>query len=892
MKQINNRLFSLITVIGITSLAWGETVDAMRLREAQATKIGADTKIIIDGNLGEPAWETGKWQTNFIQRNPNDGSPETYQTEFCILYDKEYLYIGVKAHDPEPDKISAILSRRDDYTESDWMYVSIDSYNDNRTAFEFGLNAAGVKHDIRRYDDNNMDENWDAIWDGNAEINHQGWSAEWRIPFRELRFTSTDEMEWGLEVYRELPRFDNELSVWSYWSQSDEGFVSQYGSLKGLQGIKAQRPLYIIPYVASQTDISDNLVTPIHEKNYDSFFNLGGDVRYSSPFGLTLNASLNPDFGQVEADPADYNLTEFETYFAEKRPFFMEGANILRFPLGFGDGDLQSNSLFYSRRIGRAPQGYATDDTSKNTVTVEEPDVVHILGAAKITGKTPGGLSIGIMEAITAEEQAKVYYDDNSKDENVIEPLTNYLLTRFQQDFNNGLTSVGGILTAVNRNLDGTGIDYLRSDAYTGGIDIDHEFMDRQYAIQGAVAFSHIRGDTTAIQYAQLSSSRYYQRVDAKHLEYDPKLSSLSGYSVKGILSKNSGHIHGALGGVAYSPGLEINDLGFLRGVDNTNQFVWIQYYEWEPGKLLRNYRLNFNQWSNWNFAGERINLGGNINMHFTFHNSWRFGYGINRNLGGLNASFNRGGPMLYTPKGLSVWGYLDTDQRKDLFFSFFGSYFHNDDNVYSWDVYPGVTWRPRQNMQLRAEVGYNQLDDTWAWIGADTDSLDNTHYIWSGLQQKTLTLTLRAELTLSTNLSIQYYAEPFFRAGKFFDFMEIDDARNEDFDQRFKAFDDDEISIETDEDGDYYYSISRNEPGAIPYTVYGYNDFNYKQFRSNLVLRWEYSTGSVLYLVWSQGYTNSELFKPFNFNTDRKTLFNDVGNNVLMLKLSYIFNI
>ncbi|MBC8402918.1 MAG: hypothetical protein H8E14_15640 [Candidatus Marinimicrobia bacterium] len=266
------------------------------------------------------------------------------------------------------------------------MYVSIDSYNDNRTAFEFGLNAAGVKHDIRRYDDNNMDENWDAIWDGNAEINHQGWSAEWRIPFRELRFTSAKEMEWGLEVYRELPRFNNELSVWSYWSQSDEGFVSQYGSLKGLQGIKAQRPLYIIPYVANQTDISDNLVTPIHEENYDSFFNLGGDVRYSSPFGLTLNASLNPDFGQVEADPADYNLTEFETYFAEKRPFFMEGANILRFPLGFGDGDLQSNSLFYSRRIGRTPQGYAIDDTSKNTITVEEPNVVHILGAAKITG--------------------------------------------------------------------------------------------------------------------------------------------------------------------------------------------------------------------------------------------------------------------------------------------------------------------------------------------------------------------------------------------------------------------------------------------------------------------------------------------------------------------------
>jgi len=358
LKRIAVCAFIMLPLMVISALSVREEpATAAKFRKVQAKYI--DKKITIDGVPDEVAWQFGDWQGGFYQRNPDDGQPETYNTEFCVLYDETYLYVAARAHDPEPDKIIAILSRRDNYTESDWLYVSIDSYNDNRTAFEFGINAAGVKHDIRRFDDENVDWDWDALWDGDAHINDQGWSAEWRIPFSELRFSSGADMNWGFQVYRELPRINNELSVWSYWSQSEEGFVSNYGNLEGLQNVRASQPLYFSPYFASKAKVSDNLVTEVHAENYDFLYNLGGDFRYSGSNGITLNATLNPDFGQVEADPADYNLSNYETYFPEKRPFFKEGGNIFNFPLGFGDGGMANNSLFYSRRIGRAPQGFA-----------------------------------------------------------------------------------------------------------------------------------------------------------------------------------------------------------------------------------------------------------------------------------------------------------------------------------------------------------------------------------------------------------------------------------------------------------------------------------------------------------------------------------------------------
>jgi len=867
---------------------WGKLtqaeLDLLRTRTATATLLNGD-KVDLDGKLDEPAWRLAKWESNFIQRNPNDGTPATYPTEFSILYDDNFLYIGARAYDPEPEKISSILSRRDDYSESDWMYVSIDSYNDNRTAFEFGLNAAGVKHDVRRYDDNNMEEEWDAVWDGRTNIDDKGWTAEWRIPFRELRFTTSQAMEWGLEFYRELPRHNNELSVWNYWSQSEEGFVSRYGSLSGLSNIKVQRPVYVMPYAAGQLHVSEDLVNSAHPERYDLLYNLGGDIRYSSPSGLTLNATINPDFGQVEADPANFNLTEFETYFNENRPFFMEGANILSYPLGYGDGDSQNNSLFYSRRIGRAPQGNAVTDNTKQVVTISSPTGTNILGAAKITGKTQSGFSLGVMEALTNTEKATVYYSDESTDQSVIEPMTNYFLSRFQQDFKEGTTTVGGILTAVNRNLKDTPLNYLHKSAYTGGIDVSHEFAKRQYEILASVAFSNVNGDTTAIQRTQKSSARYFQRDDADHLTYDPLATTLSGYAFRSVLSKTSGHVRAALGVIGYSPGFEINDFGFLNNVDEINQFTWMQYYQWEPKKIFREYRINFNQWYGCDFAGIRRSLGGNVNMHFTFNNNWNFGYGINYNLGSYDPAMNRGGPNLYIAPNANAWGYANTDARKEFYYYLFGYYFKNSDSkpVEAYQIEQEVVWRPRQNLKLAASVSIEHLNDTWAWIGKARDENSDVKYVWASMHLNTLNLTMRVDYTVTPTLSIQYYAQPYFTTGDYFDYMYVADSKNKEYWKRFNAYGD-QISFNQVTGA---YEIDKNADNTPEYTFSGWTDFNYKQFRSNFVIRWEYLTGSTLFLVWSQGYTNYELFKDFNFTQDTRTLFNGVSDNVFMIKIS-----
>jgi len=872
---------------------WGkltkEELDLMRSRSATAILLNGE-KVDLDGKLDEPAWRLAKWEGNFVQRNPNDGSPATYQTEFGVLFDENNLYIGARAYDPEPDKISSILSRRDDYTESDWMYVSIDSYNDNRTAFEFGLNAAGVKHDVRRFDDNNMEEEWDAVWDGKANIDDKGWSAEWRIPFRELRFTASQAMEWGLEVYRELPRHNNELSVWNYWAQSDEGFVSRYGSLNGLQCIKVQRPIYIVPYFANQTHLSEDLVNSVHPEKYDLLYNLGGDIRYSSPSGLTLNATINPDFGQVEADPADFNLTEFETYFSENRPFFMEGANILSYPLGFGDGDSQNNSLFYSRRIGRAPQGNAVTDDSKQVVTISEPSGTNILGATKLTGKTQSGFSMGVMEALTRTEKGTVYYTDKSKDVSVIEPLTNYFLSRFQQDYKEGTTTIGGILTAVNRNLKNTGLDYLHKSAYTGGVDITHEFAKRQYEIIASVAFSNVNGDTTAIQRTQKNASRYFQRIDADHLTYDSQATSLSGYAFRSVLQKTSGHVRAALGVIGYSPGFEINDFGFLTNVDDISQFTWVQYYQWEPNKLFREYRLNFNQWYSCDFGRIRRSLGGNVNMHFTFNNNWDFGYGTNVNFGGYDPSMNRGGPALYIAPNANIWAYANTDARKDFYYYLSCYYFKNKDaeSVEAYEIEQDFTWRPRQNLKLTATIDFNRLNDSWAWVGKAIDEFGDRKYVWASMTQNTLNLTLRFDYTVTPTLSVQYYAQPYYTAGDYFNYVYIADAKNKDYWKRFNPYGN-QITFDK-ENG--VYAVDKNSDGNPEYTFYGQPDFNYKQFRSNFVVRWEYLTGSTLFLVWSQGYTNYELFQSFNFGKDTRTMFNGVSDNVFMVKISQMLTL
>ncbi len=863
----------------------GETQISRQNRVVEAIYL-EDASIKTDGVLDEEIWEKGSWQSDFTQNAPRDGMPASCKTRFKVFYDDECLYVGARAYDPNPSEIKAFLSRRDEYTHSDWMYISIDSYNDNRTAFEFGINAAGVLHDIRRFDDGNTDWDWDAVWDGSAHIDDEGWTAEWQIPFSELRFNASTDMEWGFHFYREAPNCDNEVSLWNYWSKSENGFVSNFGTLRGLKNIRSDNPLYIIPYAVGRMDLSENLETPNHPESYELLARFGGDIRYSSPSGLTMNATINPDFGQVEADPADYNLTAFETYFSEKRTFFMEGANILHFPLGFGDGDMAHNTLFYTRRIGRTPTvGVQTDD-SKDVEEIQKPDETHILGAVKLTGKTSGGVSVGVMDALTAEEKATVYYEDGSKDHPVVEPMTNYGLMRLQKDYHDGATTLGGIITSVNRKLDRTNINTLHTAAYSGGIDMNHRFANNDYTFMGHLAFSHVMGDTSAIQLTQKHPSRYFQRTDADHVTYDPTRESLSGYSAKAILMKNRGHFRGGTGVIMTSPGFEVNDLGYYRSVDDIMSFLWLQYQDWEPGTVFKQIYVNHNLWINYDYSGTRKVFGGNINYSGVFLNNWSHRLGINVSDYGMSPFHNRGGPALRTPRNINGWTSFETDERKKFIWGIRGYYFKNEDDVTGYEIEQELTYRPLNNIHLGARISYNILDDTWSWIGkAQANGLE-TQYIWADMYQNTLNLTLRVNWTLTPKLSLQYYAQPYITAGEYSNYKRVDNPTAKDFDERFENIND-RIAFDEEEKA---FTLDLDNNGVAEYTFRGQTDFNYKQFRSNFVLRWEYSAGSTFYLVWSQGFNDYRSLGNFEFSRDVHDLFGSPGDNVIMIKMSHMF--
>ncbi|HDR03659.1 MAG TPA: hypothetical protein ENN84_00220 [Candidatus Marinimicrobia bacterium] len=852
-------------------------------RKPTAVAYQTDSIIKIDGRLDEVVWQNAKKYDNFLQRDPVDGSQPSLYTVFSVLYDDENLYVGIHAKDPEPDKIVGILSRRDEYTPSDWLYISIDSFNDKQTAFEFGINAKGVKHDLRRYNDTNADWDWDAVWDAQSAMCSDGWCAEFAIPLRELRFTSSENMEWGFMVYRKIPRFNGELDMWGYFSKDEPGFVSNYGTLIGLQDFRSGRSLYIMPYLLSDTRISDNLINTLHPESYQFSGNIGTDIRYSFANGLTFNATINPDFGQVEADPASYNLTQYETYYREKRPFFMEGSNILNFQLGIGDGDLGSNTLFYSRRIGRAPQFLPRD---KNAVYSDQSHQSAILSAAKLTGKTSSGLSIGAMNAISREERATLYFTKDSTLKKVTEPMTSYSLGRLQKDFRGGDIVAGAYLTGMQRRLENTGLeDLLRREAYTGGIDLRYQFLDKQYAFSTFLAGSRVSGSAAAISKTQTSPAHLYQRPDADYLSVDSSATTLSGLSNGIILSKQSGHWQGAVGGVSYSPGFEPNDMGYLRKADLINQFIWIAYQEWVPGQILKSYQINFNQWQNYTFGSEKRSHGGNINANATLNNHWHISAGINLNFPSVSPDLLRGGPAVYHCGNSSFWIGLYSDDRKDFSGGLSAYHFRSDDDITSFNFNPEFTYRFSHNVKMTLDLDYTDFKDTWTWVEHWQDSQGKDHYIFSAMDQKTVSSVLRFDVTLTRDLSMQYYGQSFITAGKYFDFIEFDDYLAADFDQRFYSFSENQISYDESEKeytidyGDEQHSFSKP-------------DFNFKQFNSNLVTRWEFRPGSTVYFVWSQGIIDIENVGQFRHSRDFKRLIESTSNNVLLLKFTYLINI
>ncbi|HET6528350.1 MAG TPA: DUF5916 domain-containing protein, partial [Balneolaceae bacterium] len=572
----------------------------------QAVRIQDGESIALDGKLDETIWQRAPVATGFIQRVPHGGEPATEKTEAYIVYTEEALYVGVRAYDSAMDSVAATLFRKDGSAYSDWFYVNIDSYNDNRTSFSFAVNPRGVRKDILTFNDSNEDIRWDAVWEAETSIQDDFWAAEIRIPLSQLRFnTDGKKQTWGINFQRRIARKE-EISFWAPTPQSSSGFVSQYGILKGVKNLGQPERLEIAPYISTNLTRAPGLsANPFYQQNeWDA--SIGADIQYGLSSNFTLTATINPDFGQVEADPAVINLSAFETFFPEQRPFFLEGTDIFQFGSTETFSRFGSPSVFYSRRIGRSPQGHLSQ-AGIQADFVDRPDQTTIAGAVKVSGKTENGLSVGVLNALTTREKATYLIDDNDHRQISIEPPTNYFVGRVKQDFNNGNTVIGGYLSSMNRFMNA---DYLRSNlhsaSYIGGVDFEHSWNDQEWTFSGVFSGSLVKGTEEAILQTQLLSSRYYNRVDADYLSVDPDKTSLSGYAGEFSVGRFAGGAwRGSFTYQVVSPGYEVNDIGFENRADYRGISYLLMYHKTDPVEPFRFYHAFVYSSQRWNFGGD-----------------------------------------------------------------------------------------------------------------------------------------------------------------------------------------------------------------------------------------------------------------------------------------------
>jgi hypothetical protein len=874
----SSRLLHLLLIFSIPVLGQEDTL------KTYTTKQVVGTPPAIDGRIDDPAWEQVPWAGgDFRQVNPDKGKPASVQTKFKVLYDAKNLYVAFRCYDPEPDKIVKRMSRRDGF-DGDWVEINIDSYYDKRTAFSFTTSVSGVKGD--EYVSNNGDDwdaGWDPIWWTKTSIDEEGWVAEIRIPLSQLRFTDKPELTWGIQVTRLFFR-NQERSQWKYIPPDAPGFVHLMGEMNGIKGLKPQKQLEIQPYVLGKTETYEKEEGNPYATGSSTSASLGLDAKIGLTSDITLDLTVNPDFGQVEADPSQVNLTAFELFFEERRPFFTEGNNTLNFPIS----DFSEDLLFYSRRIGRQPQGYVDPDLSGEDDVNEYIKPIErttILGAAKLSGKNKKGFSWAIMESVTQKEFAEVDSLGFKRNQEV-EPMTSYFVSRAQKDINKGNSIVGGMFTATNRQLDEQSPSWLHKDAYSAGLDFVHHWKERKYHVSGKTSMSHVLGTAEAIAATQLSSERYFQRPDNDHTEFDDSRTSLTGTSGQLIVGKKSGNLVGDVGMAWRSPAFEVNDIGFLAQTDKVMQWFWMQYRVMEPKGVTRGQQYNFRQRNEFDFGLQNLIQGYNIDAHAEWKNFWQSGGGLYHTVQTASNADLRGGPKIVYPGRSGFWAYTYTDSRKKLQVGMeVDALWGREDFRQGTFIALDLTYRPINalNISLSPYIDINHNEMQYV---TTIDDNGNPQYLVGRIDQSEMRVVLRATYMLTPNLSLQYYGQPFGTSGKYDNFKQVTDADNETYSERFNVIpqqmltlnDQNRYDIDTDGDG-------------VPNHSFDNPDFNFGQFRSNMVMRWEYIPGSTLFLVWTRErngafYDTDPGHEKYSFEFDRK------GHNIFLIKYTYRFRL
>lgn len=809
---------------------------------------------IIDGRDDDDVWQSTPRFSDFVQFQPRIDSQPSLKTEFRVAYDDRNLYVFVRMFDPHPDSIMHALTRRDVRGPSDQIKLLIDSYYDKRTGFEFAVNPDGVKRDYSMSSDGNEDDSWNGIWDVATRVDALGWTAEFRIPLSQLRYARSASNTFGFGVWRDIERY-NERTAWPRYLPTKNGLVSQLGQLTGLRGITSSERVEIAPYV-----VTKNVQHTLADSRYgrDQQMTGGGDIKLGITPNVTLDATVNPDFGQVEADPAVVNLTAFETFYAEKRPFFVEGTGLYQFALNcYIVVDCSTNEgLFYSRRIGRSPSLrdlYGDASTASAT---------PIAAATKLTGRSKGGLSFGLLDAVT--DQVK------GANNRTVEPLANYGVLRAQQDLRGGEADVSIIGTAVNRSLDDLTAPYLHRGAYTGGATLRNRFSSGRYELAAQLAGSYVTGSSAAILQTQESSVHYFQQPGDKPT-VDSTRTSLSGDEEQVKFGKYGGGVTRFETSVVHqSAGFEVNDIGYLRRADVFDWSTWGSLVFKDAHGIYRWLQVNGNHWETWNTSGTRLENAVNFNGHMGLNNNWDAHLG--GTVGHLTESYcdrcTRGGPTLRQSRTFYPWGGVNTDSRRTISGGIWVNLNYADEGKTSGSSlspYVNILVSPR--LQINIGSGISRSHDNTQWLGNFTDSgTSQTHYSFAHLDQRTVSMNARINYTVTPNLTFEFYGQPFVSTGVYSNVRELSATPGAAaYNDRFQAY---------------------VPPAGADLS------FKVTQLRSNSVVRWEYRPGSTLFLVWAHGRDgppNQNLNE--SWSSDYRDLFTLHPENTFLIKVAYWMN-
>ncbi len=886
-------LFSFSLMVVATLLSYSDAISQPGLnvnRKHVTAQSVANGAVHLDGILSESLWKKADFVTDFTEKEPDEGGAPTDKMQVAVVYDDGALYVGAEMTIQDGRELQLFLDRRDTQGPTEQLIVSLDTYFDHRTAYVFGVNAAGVRFERFHGSDSEGDRDYsfNPVWEAKTKVTPTGWSAEMRIPFSQLRFSSKSKQIWGINFNRWIPAL-NEDVFWVYVPRQETGYSSWFGELDGIENIQPSRRIELLPYAAS--DGSFTGLTDHFNDGSQISSRLGGTLKMGLGPNLTLEATANPDFGQVEADPAEVNLSAFETFFPERRDFFTEGSQLF---------DAEGARYFYSRRIGAPPHGSADGEFT------DRPDNTTILGATKLTGRLQSGLSVGALAAVTGREYAQGFTPASglaaSQNFNTeVEPATFFGVTRLQQEFGKDASTAGIILTTVQRDIgaDSPLRSVLRTQAYSGAADWKLRFAGGKYSITGDVGFSHIRGDTSVIRQAQESSARYYQRPDAGYVSVDPTKTALSGYRFGLTGRKRSGKhwLYGS-GFNVESKGFELNDAGILNSADDVGAWNWIGYRETNPGKIFRSYSVFFNVNQSWNTNYQRQFSSVNINGNVSWNNFWRSWFGFERSFRFKSDSRTRGGPLMGFESGWNMWWGFSNSFASETRYGLDGNYSIDELGGFSYRVSGNLSTRIGPSLELRISPSYRREDQPRQYVttltGVETTGggvLDHTaagaatfgtQYIFSRIARDQLSMQIRANYFFTPDLSLELYAEPFVANGRYYQHGQLRAPGA----VELETVAADGSTITSNDDGTFTITSA---DGTVSTVNYASQNFSFLSFRSNLVLRWEFIPGSTLFAVWQRNLSDSgnnpgQRIRPGElFDT-----FGGDGSDFFALKISY----